>query len=627
MGNRIISRLRGVLNSYVTDDSLIRQIVEKDDTILVTFKARPSGYIRVALKKDTIIDWYDAYCEGGVNPPPAPEELGEYRYSIGNMSDPHYDVNINDQSEYSNDIENCMEFFARIDALKFVACCGDMCDEKNKDLVMFTRLWANKAKVLNGGTWPADGKTGFQLIETGIQPLPKMRLLSCMGNHDVRQVDGQTSQGFNDPRTANKWGSIARLLRPDGTTVTWEDEVTSDDDYGTQNAPSWINGAGNETNRDYSISALREYFGSDDNVYFCGYDDVWSPGAGWGTYNRLLASAGGWDIRGGRSKTNFYIKLKSDGSYAMPYLQGGQYVDDTDFDTIAVFMSADYGTDPNVNECWRFDHPYGLLNTSTGYAKDVQDYVLDNEQLLGNANLYDITKEGNFNYQFYDCRVLLWLEQILRTNPDKRVLIFHHHPFPQKAGNGKSVDGTGYYASKNGIRPYHLTGDGKNNASAGSYQLCGVQFHFLNILNRKYKNAIFFTGHSHLIWEDDEYDPYLNFCNKEFDYLQPTAAEGATDYNGSTNVPAFYTRTSDVATEECGWNVHLPSLSRPKTLSDGTELKLPYASEGALLEVYEHGIRILPIIFKENSSGLGGRYINRFYGNGLVVLDSDLFGE
>ena len=610
---------------FATSDSLIRKIEEKEDSIMVTFKARPNSSVRVNIKKDTIVDWYEQYAGGVVPPTPTPEDLGSFLFCVGLMSDPHYNSQ-GDLTEFSDDIENAMEYFFSRQGLKFVISSGDMCVEKNKDLVMFTRLWANKAKVLNGGSWPSGGKTGFQLIKSGVLPADKLRLLSCLGNHDVRQVYGQTSQGFNDPRTANKWGSMARLLMQDGTTVSWEDQVTSDNDYGVSAAPDWTNDYGNPTNRDYGIETLREYIGNnDDDIYFLGFDDVYEPTAGWGTYNRLLALSGGWNVRGGRSKTNFYIKLKSDGTHAMPYESGGQYVDDTDYNSIFIHLSADYGADPNTNECWRFDHPYGLLDTSNQYFQQVENYVLNNESLLGNQNLYNRADEGGFNYQFYDCRALLWLESVLRVNTNKKVVIVHHHPFPQKAGCGKSVGGTGYYGSKNQIRPYYNSGSEKNDSGHGSYQLCGVQFHFLNILNRKYKNTVWITGHTHFIFEDDQYDPYLNFCNKEFDFLKPTAADCAVNYNGSTNVPAFYGRLSDtpVSQNRTGMNVHLPSLSRPKTLANGSEQTLPERSEGAVLEFYEHGIRIRPIVFK---NAAGSTYVNQYYGDGQIITDEEMFG-
>lgn len=54
-------------NVYVTDDSLIRNIEENEDDIVVTFKARPSASVKVTIKKDTILEWNDDYA-GGATP-------------------------------------------------------------------------------------------------------------------------------------------------------------------------------------------------------------------------------------------------------------------------------------------------------------------------------------------------------------------------------------------------------------------------------------------------------------------------------------------------------------------------------------------------------------------------------
>ena len=540
----------------------------------------------------------------------APSSLGTLRYRVGLISDPHYNVD-GDDTEFSDDIENAMTYFNSLGSMAFVACCGDMCEGNNEDMVMFTRLWANKAKVLNGGSWPSGGKTGFQLIKTGTLPKSNMRLLCCMGNHDVRQVMGQTSNAYNDPRTANKWTSIARLkYNPSQDNLsyfetTWEDEGQKP---GLTAADSWNNEFGNSTNRDLSVGELREYIGDngDDDIWFLGFDDIWAPNAGWGTYNRLnAANNNGWSTRSIRSKTSFY------------------YVKDND---VFVFLSADYGTDPNIDQCWRFDHAINLLDTSNTYFQQVENYVITQENSLNDPNKYSRASEYGFNYQFYDCRALLWLEKIIREQTDagKRIFVFSHHYFPHKAGNGRSSEhtdgGTGYYCSQNHIRPHqNPMSDGWK---CGSYDLCGVQFHFLNVLNRKYPKTVWFSGHSHFIWDDKTYDTFLNFCNKDFDYKKPTANDSGTNYNGQGSVPAFYTRTSDDPVATTAWNVHLPSLSRPKTLSTGVETRKGSWSQGAVMEVYDNYVKIIGLSFKDDGSGSSYRSTPRVV-TSLIIRKSD----
>ena len=538
----------------------------------------------------------------------APSSLGTLRYRIGLISDPHYNVD-GDDTEFAGDIENAMEYFNSLSGMAFVACCGDMCEGNNEDLVMFTRLWTNKAKVLNGGSWPSGGKTAFQLARSGTLPKANMRLLCCMGNHDVRQVLGQSSLGYNDCRTANKWGSIARLKylvseNPAKWETTWEDNGSKP---GLTAADSWTNESGNSVNRDNTIAELREMIGDhyDDDIYFLGFDDIWAAGQGWGTYNRLESQNGGWEYRGGRSKTSFY------------YVKGSD---------VFIFLSADYGKDPNTNEFWRFDHAVNLLDTSDTYFQQVESYVTTQESALHDPNPYSRAAEYGFNYQFYDCRALLWLEKVIReqTAAGKRIFVFTHHFFPNKAGNGKSGEhvsgGTGYYNSANSIRPHQSPMT--YGASCGSYNLCGVQFHFLNVLNRKYPKAVWFTGHSHFIWDDKAYDPFLNFCNKEFDYKKPTASDSGTNYNGKSTVPAFYTRTSDESIATTAWNVHLPSLSRPKTLSTGVETRKGSWSQGAVMEVYDSYVKIIGLSFKDDGSGSSYRSTPRVVTT-LIVRTSD----
>jgi len=549
---------------------------------------------------------FRTYSSGSSQGGAAPSNLGTLRYRVGLISDPHYNAE-GDDTEFAGDIENAMDYFDSLASMAFSCCCGDVCDTMNEDLVMFTRLWANKAKCLNGAGWPSGGKTGFQLIrpQGGIMPKPSMRLMTCLGNHDVRQVFGQTSNGYNDPRTGNKWNGVARLkYLPDSTQPTW---VTTWEDEGQRPgltaSDQWTNEYNNPTNRDYSVENLKEYIGEgnagESDIYFLGYDDIWNPGAGWGIYNSVTAASGGWSIRSMRSKMNFYHVKGSD---------------------LFVFISADYGTDPNVDQCWRFDHAINLLDMNDAYAQQVESYVIQQENALGDPNKYSRAAEYGFNYQIYDCRALLFLKKVLEDNyASKRIFVFSHHYFPHKAGNGKSnahVDGgTGYYCSKDHVRPFQSPMD--YGSQCGSYDLCGVQFHFLNVLNRLYPKAVWFTGHSHFIWQDKDSDPFMNFCDGDFDYKKPTANDSATNYNGSSGVPAFYTRTSDDRVAKTAWNVHLPSLSRPKTLSTGQEMRKGNWSQGAVMEVYDDYVKIIGLSFKDDGSG--GGYYGHTDGSGKFV--------
>lgn len=143
-----------------------------------------------------------------------------------------------------------------------------------------------------------------------------------------------------------------------------------------------------------------------------------------------------------------------------------------------------------------------------------------------------------------------WLEDILKENENKRVFIFTHLFFPDKAGNFNEIYPSGNW-------------------------LGGKQLERLNRLNELYLNAIWFGGHSHWMW-------YLQYLNDKANIYR----------SFSNNKPT------------CGWTVHLPSCAKPidsngTTRDDGDESDA--CSEGAIVDIYENYIIVRGISFKSKT--------------------------
>lgn len=153
-----------------------------------------------------------------------------------------------------------------------------------------------------------------------------------------------------------------------------------------------------------------------------------------------------------------------------------------------------------------------------------------------------------------------WLEDILKENENKRVFIFTHLFFPDKAGNFNKI-----YPSRN--------------------WLGGKQLERLNRLNELYLNSIWFSGHSHWMW-----------------YLQslPDTVNG-TENSDRANI---YRSFNDNNIPTCGWTIHVPSCAKPidsdgQSRDDGDESDA--CSEGAIVDVYDNYIILKGISFKDKS--------------------------
>lgn len=287
-------------------------------------------------------------------------------------------------------------------------------------------------------------------------------------------------------------------------------------------------------------------------------------------------------IRNAHSKQNFWFEKNGD---------------------IYVFVSIDYKeTNGSVNG---LSQAINLLDKSNSYVKELKKYVKDTP--------YNESKEKNFDYRFYDPEVLIWLKDILEANTDKKVFVFSHHFFPQKAGNGNSTNGKWFYSQ---LRVWPYTTDANINKKfyAGSNTLCGIEFWFLNKLNNEHKNSYWFSGHSHIQYKDDTYQNDLVFCNNDYNVVKPDGKETTPlvddiwTLRGGPQDYKRYTRVNNIPICECGTNIHLSSLSKPLTISETSAKTLYGGSEGIIMEVWSNDVKFKPVTFKEEGSNT---YINK----------------
>ena len=137
-----------------------------------------------------------------------------------------------------------------------------------------------------------------------------------------------------------------------------------------------------------------------------------------------------------------------------------------------------------------------------------------------------------------------WLENKLEEYRNERCFVITHLFFPDKAGNLLDI-----YPSYN--------------------WLAGTQLTTLQAMRDRYKNTIWFSGHSHWKWSLQQYDDDANI----------------------------------VRNPESGWSVHVPSCAKPID-SNGASREDRYAqSEGAVINVYENHIDILGVDF------IAGKYL------------------
>lgn len=132
----------------------------------------------------------------------------------------------------------------------------------------------------------------------------------------------------------------------------------------------------------------------------------------------------------------------------------------------------------------------------------------------------------------YTNESITWISNKLEEYRNERCFVFTHLFFPTRAGNLNNIYPPGNW-------------------------LGGTQLTTIQALNDRYKNAIWFSGHSHWKW-----------------YLQK------------------YQDNANIYRNNCGWCVHVPSCALPIDSNGTTRVEKPLESEGAIVDVYENYIDI-----------------------------------
>ena len=342
------------------------------------------------------------------------------------------------------------------------------------------------------------------------------------------------------------------------------------------------------------------------------------------------------------------------------------YIPEGASNEIFIFVSNDYGyntarvgkTGTEIyadKEVYWSDLPNAYINTFkkldyTNQGVKTMKSTIESDSFISSDMKYSASKDGNFDYQYYDPDVLCWLGNLLEENKTKRAFVFMHHFMTHKSGCGTSYNDDYYFYTKNRIYPYtdkdsikivNYYYDDNNSKrpdptkkykpyadtnNSGSNNLTGIEFYYVNYLQNKYVNSMWFSGHTHYMWASNQRDKYINFCNKDFKFVKPNGNEG---YSGDTADTInsdwsnnLYTRLNDNPTRDySAWTIHLPSLSKPVDIfTDATQGK---GSEGAIIEVYNTKVKIMPIIFRDST----GANKNEYFNEGLTIYNDYLLNN
>ena len=150
--------------------------------------------------------------------------------------------------------------------------------------------------------------------------------------------------------------------------------------------------------------------------------------------------------------------------------------------------------------------------------------------MISHYGAYKGDNVGWLSSEFVSTEELQWLYETLETNRNKRCFLFNHvYPYEDGVGDANRLYGGKYWSIKDG----------------------GVGQAFANLL-KHYKNTVLFHGHSHLRRHLQDIDKKANYS------------------------------------EESGYkSVHIPSLSVPRDIYDGSTSYIYAESEGYIVDVYD----------------------------------------
>lgn len=180
------------------------------------------------------------------------------------------------------------------------------------------------------------------------------------------------------------------------------------------------------------------------------------------------------------------------------------------------------------------------------------------------------------------------LESYLEEHKNERTFIITHAPFPMRAG---------LFAYK---------------YNAGHYWLGGKWLNRLSNLSYKYKNTIWFSGHSHYEW---------NCQGIEKATMTQSSDNSISVYNWKEkNYDVNVWPANQDHERECGWSLHIPSCSGVRPIGNATgdttygptDWKVYNTSEFAIIDVYENYIdfRGVSLVGQDRTENSGNLYYN-----------------
>lgn len=503
-------------------------------------------------------------------PEPSVKDLGAYKYKYCSTGDIHMckQTPSNPDGDWGDeaDFKACMDICANDKEIKFIGSCGDLAEAQTNDGDKHPECVCD-----------ADFKDLTEIFDVNYWQIAGLRLFSCLGNHDYYGIfesrngdiisgkkNSETTVGYN----TSVWQRLA--LWPTGQ------QINAIQNNGRCRITFELE---NGKNKPEGQSDMRFFSYCDYVDLYCrqgGFTgNIWDGNKGgisdeairiakqyvnnnWSAVkdNLILWNSGGGHGRNGYSKMNYWMKKEND---------------------IYIFLSVDYGDDTwGVTDTWhdRVIHARHIIdvNSDDPYIRRMVEFVADTG--------YSKADEP-YNYQYYSPNSLIWLKEILENNTGCKIHLWMHHSTPHRVGNDEPIDDN---LPKNGGWSYAVIspdGDmdfregGKYNK--GSNTLTGIEFWFFNKLFNMYSNMIVYTGHIHKTGENK-----YHVDNKDYPIVMP-----------STGSPYAYTKDSMTPKEGNGaWIVSLPSLSKPKLISNGKDYRLYKDAEMCIVEVYEKGVVI-----------------------------------
>lgn len=200
----------------------------------------------------------------------------------------------------------------------------------------------------------------------------------------------------------------------------------------------------------------------------------------------------------------------------------------------------------NHEHWWRCD-------SSTTSLEEFEDYL---QNYTGHPLCYTFTKGNDVfimcgcvtNNEVFNQSTIQWLYEQLEENRNKRCFLFIH----------SFIKGSQYCGDCMELYPFNMISGNYNTA-------------FINLLSH-YRNVIYFHGHSHELFEMQEYTEGL--------YSSP---------------PCNYDYTLG------SHSVHIPSLAIPIDSTTGERIRINEGSQGYMIDVFENGIVLKGRDFKKDS--------------------------